>query len=183
MGSTPLVRIEKPRILLLDCNLEYKKGESKTDAELMKQEDFTKMLQLEVRGESRVDGYRSHSLRLGTLRRTSSSAWWTTLLPSSPTSFSPKRAFPVRWRLHACLNFALTRCPLRADLAQHYLVKYNITGLRRVRKSDNIRIARSVSLPKHTHILKLLALWVALFGSHRALSPQSHGCHYCQPHG
>ena len=28
------------------------------------------------------------------------------------------------------------------DLAQHYLVKYNITGMRRVRKSDNLRIAR-----------------------------------------
>lgn len=27
-------RIEKPRILLLDCNLEYTKGESKTDMEV-----------------------------------------------------------------------------------------------------------------------------------------------------
>lgn len=34
-------RIEKPRILLLDCNLEYKKGESQTNIEIMKEEDFT----------------------------------------------------------------------------------------------------------------------------------------------
>lgn len=30
------------------------------------------------------------------------------------------------------------------DLAQHYLLKANITALRRVRKSDNNRIARAV---------------------------------------
>jgi T-complex protein 1 subunit gamma len=40
-------RIEKPRIILLDCPLEYKKGESMTNVEMMKEEDFTKMLQLE----------------------------------------------------------------------------------------------------------------------------------------
>ena len=31
-----------------------------------------------------------------------------------------------------------------SDLAQHYLVKHNITAIRRVRKSDNNRIARAV---------------------------------------
>lgn len=30
------------------------------------------------------------------------------------------------------------------DLAQHYLLKANITAIRRVRKSDNNRIARAV---------------------------------------
>jgi len=40
-------RIENPRVVLLDCNLEYKKGESMTNVELMKEEDFTKMLQQE----------------------------------------------------------------------------------------------------------------------------------------
>ena len=30
------------------------------------------------------------------------------------------------------------------DLAQHYLLKSNITTIRRVRKSDNNRIARAV---------------------------------------
>ena len=36
-------RIERPRILLLDCNLEYKKGESQTNIEMMKEEDFTQV--------------------------------------------------------------------------------------------------------------------------------------------
>lgn len=31
-----------------------------------------------------------------------------------------------------------------ADLAQHYLLKQDITAIRRVRKSDNNRIARAV---------------------------------------
>lgn len=33
-------RIENPRIVLLDCNLEYKKGESQTNIELSKETDF-----------------------------------------------------------------------------------------------------------------------------------------------
>ena len=40
-------RIENPRIILLDCSLEYKKGESVTNVEITKEEDFTKLLQLE----------------------------------------------------------------------------------------------------------------------------------------
>jgi T-complex protein 1 subunit gamma len=32
----------------------------------------------------------------------------------------------------------------RPDLAQHYLLKKDITAIRRVRKSDNNRIARAV---------------------------------------
>lgn len=39
--------IEKPRILLLDCSIEYKKGESQTNIELLNETDFTKILQLE----------------------------------------------------------------------------------------------------------------------------------------
>ena len=34
-------RIENPRIILLDCNMEYKKGESQTNIEIQKEEDFT----------------------------------------------------------------------------------------------------------------------------------------------
>jgi T-complex protein 1 subunit gamma len=33
-------RIENPRIILLDCPLEYKKGESMTAMEFTKEEDF-----------------------------------------------------------------------------------------------------------------------------------------------
>lgn len=35
-------RIENPRIILLDCPLEYKKGESQTNVELTAETDFTK---------------------------------------------------------------------------------------------------------------------------------------------
>lgn len=40
-------RIEKPRVILLDCSLEYKKGESMTNVEMLQEEDFTKMLEQE----------------------------------------------------------------------------------------------------------------------------------------
>ena len=36
-------RIENPRIILLDCPLEYKKGESQTNVELTAETDFTKV--------------------------------------------------------------------------------------------------------------------------------------------
>lgn len=39
--------IKNPRIILLDCSLEYKKGESQTNIEIMKDTDFTKILELE----------------------------------------------------------------------------------------------------------------------------------------
>ncbi|CAI5441445.1 unnamed protein product [Caenorhabditis angaria] len=40
-------RIENPRIVLLDCNLEYKKGESQTSLEIMREEDISKILEQE----------------------------------------------------------------------------------------------------------------------------------------
>lgn len=40
-------RIENPRILLLDCNIEYKKGESQTDVELEQAGQFDELLRLE----------------------------------------------------------------------------------------------------------------------------------------
>ena len=40
-------RIENPRILLLDCPLEYKKGESTTNVEIMNEEDFNSLLRQE----------------------------------------------------------------------------------------------------------------------------------------
>ena len=33
-------KIHNPRILLLDCPLEYKKGENQTNVELMREEDW-----------------------------------------------------------------------------------------------------------------------------------------------
>lgn len=40
-------RIENPRIVLLDCSLEYKKGESQTNIEVSKEEDWNRILQIE----------------------------------------------------------------------------------------------------------------------------------------
>lgn len=40
-------RIIKPRIILLDCPLEYKKGESQTNIEMSKEEDWNRILQIE----------------------------------------------------------------------------------------------------------------------------------------
>ncbi|OLL23979.1 T-complex protein 1 subunit gamma [Neolecta irregularis DAH-3] len=40
-------RIENPRIVLLDCTLEYKKGESQTNIEVSKEEDWNRILQIE----------------------------------------------------------------------------------------------------------------------------------------
>jgi len=42
-------RIENPRIILLDCPLEYKKGESQTNIEISKGEDWSKILEIEER--------------------------------------------------------------------------------------------------------------------------------------
>jgi T-complex protein 1 subunit gamma len=40
-------RIENPRIVLLDCPLEYKKGESQTSAEIMDENHWNRLLQIE----------------------------------------------------------------------------------------------------------------------------------------
>lgn len=40
-------RIENPRVMLLDCTLEYKKGESQTNIEVSKEEDWNRILQIE----------------------------------------------------------------------------------------------------------------------------------------
>ena len=40
-------RIENPRILLLDCPLEYKKGENQTNVEITKEEDWAALLKAE----------------------------------------------------------------------------------------------------------------------------------------
>ncbi|NXJ15452.1 TCPG protein, partial [Odontophorus gujanensis] len=39
--------IKNPRVVLLDCSLEYKKGESQTDIEITREEDFARILQME----------------------------------------------------------------------------------------------------------------------------------------
>ncbi|KFY45921.1 hypothetical protein V495_02739 [Pseudogymnoascus sp. VKM F-4514 (FW-929)] len=95
-------RIENPRIVLLDCSLEYKKGESQTNIEISKEEDWNRILQIE---EEQVK------------------AMCDAVLALKPDLVITEKGV--------------------SDLAQHYLLKGNVTALRRVRKSDNNRIARA----------------------------------------
>jgi len=95
-------RIENPRILLLDCSLEYQKGESQTDLELTQEADFERILQMEEDHIKRVT--------------------------SEIIALKPDLVFTEKGI---------------SDLAQHFLLKAGITAIRRVRKSDNNRIARA----------------------------------------
>merc|ERR1719369_1196551 len=95
-------RIEKPRILLLDCNLEYKKGESQTNIEIMKEEDFSKVLEAEEAYIKKIC--------------------------DEIIAFKP--------------DLVVTEKGV-SDLAQHFFNKAGITAIRRLRKSDNLRVARA----------------------------------------
>jgi len=95
-------RIENPRILLLDCNLEYKKGESQTNIEIMKEEDFSKILEQE---EAYIKKMCDEII-----------------------AFKP--------------DLVITEKGV-SDLAQHFFNKAGITAVRRLRKSDNLRVARA----------------------------------------
>ncbi|KAI0596055.1 T-complex protein 1 [Biscogniauxia sp. FL1348] len=95
-------KIENPRIILLDCPLEYKKGESQTNIEITKEDDWNRILQIE---EEQVKA-----------------------MCESIMAFKP--------------DLVITEKGV-SDLAQHYFMKANITALRRVRKTDNNRIARA----------------------------------------
>lgn len=95
--------IKDPRVVLLDCTLEYKKGESMTNMEFTKEEDFKKALAME---ETEVRKMCEHIL-----------------------SVKP--------------DVVITEKGV-SDIAQHYLLKQgNCTVIRRIRKTDNNRIARS----------------------------------------
>jgi T-complex protein 1 subunit gamma len=95
-------RIENPRVLLLDCPLEYKKGESQTNVEITKEEDFNALLRQE---EEYIEQ-----------------------ICAQIVAFKP--------------DIVITEKGV-SDLAQHYLLKANITAFRRLRKSDNNRVARA----------------------------------------
>ena len=95
-------RIENPRVILLDCPLEYKKGESQTNIEISKEEDWNRILQIE-----------EEQIRIMT---------------SAIVALKP--------------DLVITEKGI-SDLAQHFLVKNNVTAIRRVRKTDNNRIARA----------------------------------------
>eukprot|EP01016_Furgasonia_blochmanni_P045358 TRINITY_DN637_c0_g1_i1.p1 TRINITY_DN637_c0_g1~~TRINITY_DN637_c0_g1_i1.p1 ORF type:complete len:569 (+),score=184.25 TRINITY_DN637_c0_g1_i1:222-1928(+) len=93
--------IKNPRVLLLDCPLEYKKGESQTNMEMSKETDMTDALQQEINEVAEMCN------------------------------------FIMKWNP----DVVVTEKGV-SDLAQHFLLKQNISVLRRVRKTDNNRIAR-----------------------------------------
>jgi len=94
--------IKNPRVILLDCPLEYKKGESQTNIEISKEDDWNRILQIE---EEQVKHMTDAILAL------------------KPDLVITEKGV--------------------SDLAQHFLVKNDVTALRRVRKTDNNRIARA----------------------------------------
>jgi T-complex protein 1 subunit gamma len=93
--------ILNPRVLLLDCPLEYKKGESQTNVEVTKESDWEKLLQQE---EDEIKKICDDIIRV------------------KPDLVITEKGV--------------------SDLAQHFLLKANISAIRRIRKTDNNRVAR-----------------------------------------
>merc|ERR1719171_2858372 len=93
--------IKNPRVLLLDCPLEYKKGESQTNVEVSKEADWEKLLMQEEEEMRKVCD---------------------DIMKVKPDLVITEKGV--------------------SDLAQHFLLKANISVIRRVRKTDNNRIAR-----------------------------------------
>lgn len=87
----------------LDCGLEFKKGESPTNIELTKEEDFESVLRME---EEYIEKLCKD------------------IIKHKPTLVFTEKGV--------------------SDLAQHFLVKAGISVIRRIRKTDNDRIARAV---------------------------------------
>ncbi|XP_034198007.1 T-complex protein 1 subunit gamma-like [Prunus dulcis] len=95
-------KIFNQRIILLDWPLEFKKGENQTNAELLKEEDWGVLLQLE---EEYIERLCVQILK-----------------------FKP--------------DVVITEKGL-SDLACHYFSKAGVSGMRRLRKTDNNRIAKA----------------------------------------
>jgi T-complex protein 1 subunit gamma len=95
-------RIENPRIVLLDCNLEYKKAESMTNVEITKEEDWDVILKQE---EDYIQN-----------------------MCNAIVAVKP--------------DLVITEKGV-SELAAHYLHKAGCSVLRRLKKTDNNRIARA----------------------------------------
>jgi len=93
--------IKNPRIMLLDCPIEYKKGENQTNVEVTNDADWETLLKME---EEYVEQLCNN------------------IIKNKPDLVFTEKGV--------------------SDLAQHFLYKANISVIRRVRKTDNNRIAR-----------------------------------------
>ncbi|RMZ89837.1 hypothetical protein DV736_g2927, partial [Chaetothyriales sp. CBS 134916] len=96
-------RIENPRIVLLDCPLEYKKGESQTNIEISNEDSWKRILQIEEEQVKKMCD---------------------AILAVKPDLVITEKGV--------------------SDLAQHHFVKAGVAAIRRVRKTDNNRIARAI---------------------------------------
>lgn len=94
--------IANPRIILLDCPLEYKKGESVTSMEFSRTEDFARSLQIEEEQIRRIC--------------------------SSIAALKPDLLFTEKGI---------------SDLALSILHENNITAVRRIKKTESIRLSRA----------------------------------------
>ncbi|KAH0475927.1 MAG: hypothetical protein KVP17_001775 [Porospora cf. gigantea B] len=93
--------VRNPRICLLDCTLEYKKGESMTNIEISNDDDFAAILDQEEK--------------------------------------------EIKKMCESIINSGATVCFTEkgvSDLAQHFLLKAGISVVRRIKKTDNNRLAR-----------------------------------------
>lgn len=95
-------RIENPRVILLDCPLEYKKADSQVAVEVMGEEDWDALLKMEEEAIAKMCNE---------------------IIALKPDIVMTEKG-----------------C---SDLAQHFFVKANITCLRRLRKTDNNRVAKA----------------------------------------
>lgn len=94
--------IVKPRIVLLDCPLEYRKAESQTNVEITQESDWSRLLEIEEE--------------------------YVTKLCTELLSFKP--------------DLIITEKGV-SDLALHILAKNKVSVIRRLRKSDNNRLAKA----------------------------------------
>lgn len=102
IDATMKRKVINPRVVLLDCSLEYKKGESQTSVEITNETDFQRLLELEEQyiKQCCLD-----------------------IIAVKPTV--------------VCVEKGVS------DLAAHFLSKAGIAVMRRLRKTDNNRIARA----------------------------------------
>ncbi|CAG9117035.1 unnamed protein product [Plutella xylostella] len=128
--------IENPRIILLDCNLEYKKGESQTNIEIEGEQmrryiENPRIILLDCnleykKGESQtnieIEGEQDFT-KLLQLEEEHVQRQCEDIIALKPDIVFTEKGV--------------------SDLAQHYLVKAGITAIRRLRKTDNNRLARA----------------------------------------
>jgi T-complex protein 1 subunit gamma len=115
-------RIVNPRIILLDCPLEYKKGESQTNMEFSKESDWQRAQDIE---EEQVKA---------TVQR---------ILEFKPDLVITEKGISGAFRIRSSTVDG-PQLDYFPDLAQAVFDKANVSCIRRVRKSDNNRIALAV---------------------------------------